>query len=94
LDFFSLRAHRIDRIVQRFALRYYQDNLELGLFAGPDQVHLLAFSAIMLNTDLASLIRPSITFSLSLSVCVCVSVLFFPLTAADSTIQRSGRRAR
>jgi hypothetical protein len=95
LDFFSLRAHRIDRIVQRFALRYYQDNLELGLFAGPDQVHLLAFSAIMLNTDLASLIRPSITFSLSLSLSLCVCVCtFFSLNGGGQHNPAIGKKSK
>mmetsp|Transcript_18408 Transcript_18408/g.46817 ORF Transcript_18408/g.46817 Transcript_18408/m.46817 type:complete len:864 (-) Transcript_18408:146-2737(-) len=43
-------AQCIDRIVHKFASRYYSDNRG-GVFCGADAVYILAFSVIMLNTD-------------------------------------------
>jgi cytohesin len=43
-------AQKIDRIMEIFASRYTQNNP--GLFASPDTAYVLAFSVIMLNTDL------------------------------------------
>eukprot|EP01116_Phalansterium_solitarium_P024696 TRINITY_DN9119_c0_g1_i1.p1 TRINITY_DN9119_c0_g1~~TRINITY_DN9119_c0_g1_i1.p1 ORF type:complete len:1155 (+),score=322.34 TRINITY_DN9119_c0_g1_i1:118-3465(+) len=43
-------AQKIDRIVQRFAARYHA--LNPGVFSHEDTAYVLAFSLIMLNTDL------------------------------------------
>lgn len=47
---FPGEAQMIDRILQRFAARYYQCNREP--YATEDCVYILSFSIIMLNTDL------------------------------------------
>lgn len=44
-------AQMIERIVIAFAETYWNDNRASGLFSNPDVVMVLAFSAIMLNTD-------------------------------------------
>lgn len=43
-------AQKIDRIMEIFASRYHENNP--GVFASPDTAYVLAFSVIMLNTDL------------------------------------------
>lgn len=43
-------AAQIDRVVERFADTYYQENSER--FADPDSVYVLVFSLLMLHTDL------------------------------------------
>jgi brefeldin A-inhibited guanine nucleotide-exchange protein len=43
-------AQKIDRIMEKFAERYCLDNP--GVFPNPDTAFILAFSVIMLNTDL------------------------------------------
>lgn len=43
-------AQKIDRIMEKFAGRYCDNNP--GVFASPDTAYVLAFSIIMLNTDL------------------------------------------
>ena len=43
-------AQKIDRIMEIFASRYHENNP--GTFASPDTAYVLAFSVIMLNTDL------------------------------------------
>jgi brefeldin A-inhibited guanine nucleotide-exchange protein len=44
----------IDRIVEAFADRYYQQNKDDSIFASHDATHIFAFSIIMLNTELHS----------------------------------------
>lgn len=44
-------AQKIDRLMQKFAGRYYAQNPNTGIFAEEDSVYVLAFSTIMLNTD-------------------------------------------
>lgn len=43
-------AQKIDRIMEKFAERYCQDNV--GVFMCADDAYVLAFSLIMLNTDI------------------------------------------
>jgi len=43
-------AQKIDRILEAFAIAYYETNEEL--FSHPDTVHTLSFSIVMLNVDL------------------------------------------
>jgi cytohesin len=43
-------AQQIDRILEKFAARYHTENP--GVFFSPDTAYILAFSIIMLNTDL------------------------------------------
>jgi brefeldin A-inhibited guanine nucleotide-exchange protein len=45
-------AQQIDRILQQFAHAFYNHNKEDGDFANADVAYVLAFSIIMLNTDL------------------------------------------
>ena len=47
-----LEAQQIDRMMQSFAETYFAQNPEQGGLADGDAVHTLAFSIIMLNTDL------------------------------------------
>jgi hypothetical protein len=42
-------AQKIDRIVKKFARKYYEDNREASYFTSHDQTYMLAFSAIMLK---------------------------------------------
>lgn len=62
-DFFRLflsgfwlpgEAQKIDRLMEKFAARYYACNLNNTLFASADTAYVLAFSIIMLTTDLHS----------------------------------------
>ena len=45
-------AQKIDRIMEKFAHHYYEQNEKNNIFPTEDQAYLLAFSLIMLNTDL------------------------------------------
>eukprot|EP01133_Synstelium_polycarpum_P007226 gene7226-8395_t len=55
-------AQKIDRIVQKFANQFYQDNIKSGIFEDPDAVYILAFAIILLNTDGHSpAIKPTMT---------------------------------
>ncbi|XP_070554844.1 brefeldin A-inhibited guanine nucleotide-exchange protein 1-like isoform X2 [Ptychodera flava] len=56
LDEFHLpgEAQKIDRLMEKFAQRYCQNNPNLGLFASADTAYVLAFSIIILTTDLHS----------------------------------------
>ncbi|XP_077991507.1 brefeldin A-inhibited guanine nucleotide-exchange protein 1-like [Glandiceps talaboti] len=56
LDDFRLpgEAQKIDRLMEKFAQRYCQNNPNLGLFASADTAYVLAYSIIMLTTDLHS----------------------------------------
>lgn len=47
-------AQKIDRIMEKFASRYFECNPNNTLFASADTVYVLAFSVIMLTTDLHS----------------------------------------
>ncbi|XP_026480645.1 brefeldin A-inhibited guanine nucleotide-exchange protein 1 [Ctenocephalides felis] len=47
-------AQKIDRLMEKFASRYCECNPNNGLFASADTVYVLAFSVIMLTTDLHS----------------------------------------
>lgn len=47
-------AQKIDRLMEKFASRYCDCNPNIGLFASADTVYVLAFSVIMLTTDLHS----------------------------------------
>jgi brefeldin A-inhibited guanine nucleotide-exchange protein len=42
----------IDRIVQKFAQKYFTDNQPNKNFKNADSAYIFAFSTIMLNTDL------------------------------------------
>ncbi|KAK2727991.1 hypothetical protein QYM36_008460 [Artemia franciscana] len=46
-------AQKIDRLMEKFASRYFQCN-QSGIFASADTAYVLAFSIIMLTTDLHS----------------------------------------
>ena len=45
-------AQKIDRLMLKFAQRYYENNPELEMFASADTCYVLAYSIIMLTTDL------------------------------------------
>ena len=47
-------AQKIDRIMEKFASRYCETNAQQGVFASPDTAYVLAYSIIMLTTDLHS----------------------------------------
>lgn len=47
-------AQKIDRLMEKFASRYCECNPNLTLFSSADTVYVLAFSVIMLTTDLHS----------------------------------------
>lgn len=47
-------AQKIDRLMEKFASRYCECNPALGLFASADTAYVLAYSIIMLTTDLHS----------------------------------------
>ncbi|XP_076064031.1 ADP ribosylation factor guanine nucleotide exchange factor Sec71 isoform X2 [Oratosquilla oratoria] len=47
-------AQKIDRLMEKFASRYCECNANLGLFASADTAYVLAYSIIMLTTDLHS----------------------------------------
>eukprot|EP00730_Choanoeca_flexa_P014367 TRINITY_DN6260_c0_g1_i1.p1 TRINITY_DN6260_c0_g1~~TRINITY_DN6260_c0_g1_i1.p1 ORF type:complete len:1256 (+),score=488.56 TRINITY_DN6260_c0_g1_i1:453-3770(+) len=47
-------AQKIDRIMEKFAARYYALHKDSGIFASADAAYVLAFSVIMLTTDLHS----------------------------------------
>lgn len=45
-------AQQIDRVLQKFASRYYECNRNDGVYATEDTVYILSFSVMLLNTDL------------------------------------------
>ena len=47
-------AQKIDRLMEKFASRYLETNPDTGIFASADTAYVLAFSIIMLTTDLHS----------------------------------------
>ncbi|KAK8729377.1 hypothetical protein OTU49_008796 [Cherax quadricarinatus] len=47
-------AQKIDRLMEKFASRYCECNANVGLFASADTAYVLAYSIIMLTTDLHS----------------------------------------
>eukprot|EP00127_Corallochytrium_limacisporum_P003541 Clim_evm24s150 gene=Clim_evmTU24s150 len=47
-------AQKIDRLMEKFAQRYCENNPDNGIFASADTAYVLAFSIIMLTTDLHS----------------------------------------
>ncbi|XP_050735041.1 brefeldin A-inhibited guanine nucleotide-exchange protein 1-like isoform X2 [Eriocheir sinensis] len=47
-------AQKIDRLMEKFASRYFECNMNQGLFTTADAAYLLAYSIIMLTTDLHS----------------------------------------
>ena len=47
-------AQKIDRIMEKFAGRYCETNSKLDIFASADAAYVLAYSIIMLTTDLHS----------------------------------------
>ena len=47
-------AQKIDRLMEKFASRYCECNGDLNLFASADTAYVLAYSIIMLTTDLHS----------------------------------------
>jgi brefeldin A-inhibited guanine nucleotide-exchange protein len=47
-------AQKIDRLMEKFASRYLETNPNTGIFASADTAYVLAFSIIMLTTDLHS----------------------------------------
>uniref|UniRef100_A0A915I2T7 SEC7 domain-containing protein n=1 Tax=Romanomermis culicivorax TaxID=13658 RepID=A0A915I2T7_ROMCU len=56
LDSFRLpgEAQKVDRLMEKFASRYCENNPNLGIFASADTAYVLAYSIIMLTTDLHS----------------------------------------
>jgi len=44
-------SQQIDRVMEKFAQEYYKQNPDNPVFTSSDTVYILAFSAIMLNTD-------------------------------------------
>ena len=54
LSYFWLpgEAQKIDRMMEKFAERYCSQNE--GVFANPDTAYVLAYSLIMLNTDVSA----------------------------------------
>lgn len=56
LDGFRLpgEAQKIDRLMEKFASRYCECNPNLGIFVSADTAYVLAYSIIMLTTDLHS----------------------------------------
>src|SRR3989338_3346884 len=47
-------AAKIDRIMEKFASRYFEENTASGAFADADAAYILGFAVIMLGTDLHS----------------------------------------
>lgn len=47
-------AQKIDRFMEKFASRFFQTNMHTGIFASADAAYVLAYSIIMLTTDLHS----------------------------------------
>ncbi|XP_010225379.1 PREDICTED: brefeldin A-inhibited guanine nucleotide-exchange protein 2-like, partial [Tinamus guttatus] len=47
-------AQKIDRLMEKFAARYIECNQRQTLFASADTAYVLAYSIIMLTTDLHS----------------------------------------
>ncbi|XP_052777069.1 brefeldin A-inhibited guanine nucleotide-exchange protein 1-like isoform X4 [Mya arenaria] len=47
-------AQKIDRLMEKFASRYCECNTKLGIFASADAAYVLAYSIIILTTDLHS----------------------------------------
>jgi brefeldin A-inhibited guanine nucleotide-exchange protein len=47
-------AQKIDRLMEKFAARYWECNPSDGIFASADTAYVLAYSIIMLTTDLHS----------------------------------------
>ena len=45
-------SQKIDRIMEKFAERYVENNKKLEIFASADAAYVLAYSIIMLTTDL------------------------------------------
>jgi brefeldin A-inhibited guanine nucleotide-exchange protein len=54
-------AQKIDRLMEKFAARYWECNPSEGVFASADTAYVLAYSIIMLTTDLHS---PQVSFPL------------------------------
>ncbi|KAK9813749.1 hypothetical protein WJX73_006923 [Symbiochloris irregularis] len=54
LDAFRLpgESQKIDRVLEAFSVRYWSQNVHSTLFRSADAVHVLAFSVVLLNTDL------------------------------------------
>ncbi|VDM29132.1 unnamed protein product [Toxocara canis] len=73
LDGFRLpgEAQKIDRLMEKFASRYCECNPNLGLFASADTAYVLAYSIIMLTTDLHSPQVCILSFSLMLFKFLC-----------------------
>ena len=51
---FSGEAQKIDRLMEKFASRYFETNAKHEHFASADTAYVLAYSIIMLTTDLHS----------------------------------------
>lgn len=47
-------AQKIDRFMEKFASRYFQTNMDKDIFTSADTAYVLAYSIIMLTTDLHS----------------------------------------
>ncbi len=45
-------SQKIDRIMEKFAGRFVENNKKLDIFASADAAYVLAYSIIMLTTDL------------------------------------------
>lgn len=68
-------AQKIDRIMEKFAGRYVENNKHLDIFASADAAYVLAYSIIMLTTDLHSLQVPRIPASFQSSLWYIILML-------------------
>ena len=69
-------AQKIDRLMEKFASRYCGCNPNQGVFASADTAYVLAFSVIMLTTDLHS---PQVG-SNEIHLCFCSQSLLRPIS--------------
>ncbi|VDQ15022.1 unnamed protein product [Trichobilharzia regenti] len=72
-------AQKIDRLMEKFAARYYACNPSNDLFVSADTAYVLAFSIIMLTTDLHS---SQIKAHHRMSKVSCLLVFQHPLSAS------------
>ncbi len=65
-------SQKIDRIMEKFASRFFENNLKMDIFASADTAYVLAYSIIMLTTDLHN---AQVRVQLVTGVCSWASVL-------------------
>ena len=68
-------AQKIDRLMEKFASRYFETNPKHEHFASADTAYVLAYSIIMLTTDLHST-RVSLTVYLKHFLTITLSVQY------------------